>query len=300
MTRTLIELTALWYKKLKDSGFEDIEDENQEYLKSWTGISIHVSIASGVEADKESKPANNSVEFVDLVDLLYSQEPLKEIQTSFPEPLLTEMESLFHHPRLDKVCKNICSHGRHKLKPKNIKQILTLHIEGISQREIARRLEINDTLIHRTIQTLTQWSKVMPEETPEDIQDIKVVTIREFDEEIDIPFIFTTWRNTLWYDSERDPRKETQFHKAANQQIRRILNYPNTSIRMACLKEDPTFLLGYAVITYLTNLEWIYVKFDEREKGIGRLLTRNIKTVSYPTTKLGEQIVNEKNLEIKD
>lgn len=287
MTKTVLtqlaELQSKWYKILQDNGFDDIEDhesKNNEYLKVWSGIS-HLIQKDG--------------EIIDLLDLCVVQSPLMEIKTSFPDPLLTNEESLLHHPKFDLVCENICSHGRHKLIPIQIKEILILHIEGKTERSIGQTLNINDTLVHRTIKALQEWSKVMP--NPDEIEDIKTVVVRAYDEDVDAPLVFSTWRDALWFEQERDEAESIQFYRAVNKKIRFLLAMPDTKIKIACLKDDPDIIIGYSVVNK-DNVIWTYVKFDYRRKGIANLLCKGLKSVSFPLTRIGEKIVRLKNLKV--
>lgn len=219
------------------------------------------------------------------------QEPLKEMETSFPEPLLTEAEYLLGHPYLTKVLDNVCSHGNYSLNQRQVRQILIMHVEGLSERSIGIELNINDTLVHRTITTLIQWSKVMPEESSEEL----LVVTRKYEEDLDAPCLFSTWRNNLWFDKPRDQKKADQFFKAANKHIKYLLNLPDIKVKIACLKDDPDMIVGYSVINK-DNLEWVYVKADYRRKGIAKLLSKGIKTISVPATRLGEKIAEKKKL----
>lgn len=269
----LTELQATWYKILNESGFKDIEDENQEYLKSWSGVSQFIEVNG---------------ECIDLLDLHLTQEPLNNIKSSFPEPILTEAESLLHHPKLQDVCINICSHWNHSLNPEQVKEILFRHTEGQTERLIGQELNLNDTLIHRTIKTLLKWAKVMP--GPEELE---TVIIRRFNEDLDIPFIYSTWRDTLWFDEKRNDEDSPEFYRTTNRQIKKILNKPNIIIKIACLKNDPNFIVGYAVMTE-ENLEWVYVKFDFRGDGVANLLCKHIKSITYPFTKVAKEIIQNK------
>lgn len=256
MTSQFLELQNTWYQILKDNGFEDIEDNTLGLLKSWTA------------------------------DLTLNQDTV----CSTVEPKTRLDASMLHHKRFNDVCKSMCLNKKTRLTPVIIKQILELHLDELAERAIAKILNIHHTLVHRTLTTLTDWSKVMPEESTEEL----AVVTRAYDD-LDAPCLFSTWRNNLWFDIQRDENHADQFYKAANRHIKYILGEPDTKVRIACLKEDPDIILGYSVINK-TNLEWVYVKEDYRNKGIATLLTKQAKTISIPATRLGEKIAKQKNL----
>lgn len=66
------------------------------------------------------------------------------------------------------------------------------------------------------------------------------------------------------------------------------------TIRVACLPDDSTVILGYAIINQDgTTLHFIYVKDVWRKRGIGRrLVPESITHISHLTA-LGEQLLNK-------
>ena len=135
------------------------------------------------------------------------------------------------------------------------------------------------------------------EQTPE--KELTVI-IRKFDPEHDIGMLLATWRNSLWYDSPREDNWEraSKFFREVTKKIKNLLKDPQTSVKIACLKEDPTFIVGYAVLNQ-TNLDWVYVKIDYRGRGVASLLTKGFETVSEPLTKIGKAITFNHDFKIK-
>jgi hypothetical protein len=119
----------------------------------------------------------------------------------------------------------------------------------------------------------------------------------------DEPFIYSTWRNGLFYGSlnkENFPPAE-QFFREYTARIKQILALPKDflDIRVACIQDAPEVIIGYAVFTGDLHLEWVYVKDQFRGKGVARFLTVRTKTVSPELTKSGAAIVKKKNLTVK-
>ncbi len=201
------------------------------------------------------------------------------------------------HPEFDRVCADICRHGNHCLGALQVKGIWMLYIEGKSNRAIAGRLSINDTLVWRTINTLSQYMGLMDLEEEEKPQLAKVV-LREYrpkGPKGDEGFIYGTWRNALWFDNENRKEGESdRFFRAATQSIRRILESPETRVRIACLDDSDILIVGYSVITG-NLLHFIYVKPDYRNKRIGSLLVpQSVERVSPIMTKVGRAIAIKK------
>lgn len=126
-------------------------------------------------------------------------------------------------------------------------------------------------------------------------QDVMIAG-RDYNPETDEAFLFSTWRNGAYYGGDRAlPAQE--FFSEQTGRIRDILK--TAQIRVACIKDAPEIVLGYAVFTGDFHLEWIYVKLQFRGKGIGRFLTPQLRTVTPNLTKIGAAIVRKKNLTIK-
>lgn len=131
-------------------------------------------------------------------------------------------------------------------------------------------------------------------------QDV-IIFGREFNREKDEAFVFSTWRNGLWYGhvNKAELPPAADFFRLQTEKIKRILDAPGTHVRIACIKDAPEVILGYAVFVPDLHLEWIFVKFQFRAKGIGNFLTVRMKSVSLPQTKPAAAIVKKKGLIIK-
>lgn len=73
-----------------------------------------------------------------------------------------------------------------------------------------------------------------------------------------------------------------------------IVNSPNTTIKIACLPDEPDVILGYSILSsdYQT-IHWVYVKSAWRLKGIGRsLVPQHPSYVSHLTT-LGKTLLHK-------
>jgi hypothetical protein len=110
----------------------------------------------------------------------------------------------------------------------------------------------------------------------------------------DASFIFSTWLKGLrfgndWYSLIDSKVYFSVYHKV----IEGILSKPNVSVKVACLKEDPGVILGYAVYSG-TRLDWCHVKKSWRNIGLARdLVPQNITTVSHLTS-VGRSILKKR------
>jgi GNAT superfamily N-acetyltransferase len=116
--------------------------------------------------------------------------------------------------------------------------------------------------------------------------------LRDANSGSDHAFIYSTWRNALWYAKRRAPSDADAFYKALSEEISRILKGLGTRVNIACLSDDPDMLLGWSVIQD-GRLEFVYVKRDYRGKGIGRLLCKGFKSFDPPETKIGKSLVEK-------
>jgi len=98
-------------------------------------------------------------------------------------------------------------------------------------------------------------------------------------------FIMATWLRGLKYGNEWfkeiDP---SAYFENYNPYLEKIITDPASTIKVACLKEDPEVILGYSV-SKGTRLDWLFVKKAWRKIGVARsLLPSEVTTVSHLTT----------------
>lgn len=111
--------------------------------------------------------------------------------------------------------------------------------------------------------------------------------------EADRAFIFASWLKGLRYgNSWYELIDKDLYFKVYNSIINQLLHRSETKI--ACLKEDPSVILGYAVIEK-NRLHWLHVKKAWRKIGIARsLVPSNITTVTH-LSEVGRVIFLKKN-----
>lgn len=116
------------------------------------------------------------------------------------------------------------------------------------------------------------------------------VIIREAKAGSDHAFLFSTWRDSIWFAEKRDRQDSDAFYRQASKDIAQILR--TAQVRIACLESDPDLFLGWAVLTD-RRLEFVYVKIDYRRKGIAKLLTKGFETFTEPKTKIGKILASQ-------
>lgn len=119
------------------------------------------------------------------------------------------------------------------------------------------------------------------------------IIVRPFETDLDQAFIYATWRNSMYYGSrEYKAREPKEAFKELTQEIRDILRH--AKVRIACLEDAPTVIIGYCVFTD-AHLDWVYVKEDFRQRGVGTLLVpKDIRTYTEMRTKIGNAILEKK------
>ncbi len=129
-----------------------------------------------------------------------------------------------------------------------------------------------------------------------DESSVRVIP-RNFESEGDKAFIYSSWRNSSYYGVPRGTKEDAaEFFREKTKEIDNIF-LKCTLVRIACLQNDPYTIIGYSVSTG-DHLNWIYVKADFRNKGIGRmLLPANIKTVPDCQTTIGSVIAKKLGFE---
>lgn len=111
--------------------------------------------------------------------------------------------------------------------------------------------------------------------------------------ESDKNFIFASWLRGLYYGNGyfREMPKDL-FMSNYHDFLEKVLAMDGIRIKVACLKEDPEVILGYAVLNQEnTVLNWVFVKSAWRGIGVGRSLTPStLQSVSH-LTKTGTSIL---------
>lgn len=278
-----------WYDIIEKAGFEDHEDHETLGipLKKWSGSSSLISIA------------NNKL--VDIIDLHVIQDALTPMRSSFPEPFTNKKEEFMHTVEFHKACKFLCQHGNSKLTQRIINNIWQAHCDGDTERLIAKKQKLSNFTIHHTITRMTEWMNTMShnlEAYQDEPLNLKAtVIIRNYDHDRDAPFIYSSWRNALWYAEERDEGLAGMFYKKANQDIKHLIRDFFTTVKIACLSDDPDQIVGYSVLSK-DNLEWVYVKIDYRKQGVATLLCKGFQSITTPYTAIGRSIAEKKKLKI--
>lgn len=101
----------------------------------------------------------------------------------------------------------------------------------------------------------------------------KIYYIRDI-EPGDIPFILATFLRGVYYGHQHLKLIPKEIFMANYKVVAQKLLYaPSTYTKVACLKEDPTIILGYVITNgNMDQVHWIYVKSAWRRQGIGKTL----------------------------
>ena len=119
-----------------------------------------------------------------------------------------------------------------------------------------------------------------------------LITIRDGKPE-DQGFIFATWLRGLRYgNSWFELIESVVYFKVYHDFIESILLRPTTTIKVACLKDDPEVILGYAVYSGPT-LHWVFVKKAWRSIGIAKSLVPTNTTIVTHMTNVGLSILKK-------
>lgn len=117
-----------------------------------------------------------------------------------------------------------------------------------------------------------------------------IVTTRAY-READKAFILSTFLKGLYYgESWFSMIPKDRFMKVYHDLLESLLDAPGVEIKVACLKEDPEVILGYAVHTN-TVLHWIFVKKAWRKIGIAKMVCPAELTAVTHLTDLGKQLL---------
>ena len=119
--------------------------------------------------------------------------------------------------------------------------------------------------------------------------DTNLITVRDANPD-DKSFIFATWLRGLRYGNEffAAIHKATYFRNY--HAILEKLLTSGVTIKVACLKEDPSVILAYSVFKG-PRLDWVFVKAAWRGIGLAKsIIPPTIEKVSH-LTKVGRSIL---------
>ena len=253
------KIQSKWYKSLIKKGFKDIEGATG-LLTKWTGVG---DISPTIGTNEEG--------------------------SNWPNPIFGKEEEFLNHPEFEAICERIFKHGDNKVRPWIARKVWQLHCEGKSLREIENETDICYSSINRAIKRIKEFINLMD-------LDRVIVVLRPFSYKEDAPFIFSTWRRSVWFDSH--PQEEIIPDGFYRKDIKEKLMNPDNIIKVACSKDNGSHIFGFSVMEK-DLLEFVYVKVEMRHHGIARLLTAGFATIVKPMTKIGRAIAKNKLLKEK-
>lgn len=108
-------------------------------------------------------------------------------------------------------------------------------------------------------------------------------------------FIFASWLRGVYYgDSWLSLMDKTVFMATYHKVIENLLDSPGVQIKVACLKDDPEVILGYAVLSRVAPvLHWTFVKSAWRGIGIAKMIVPTNTKIVTNLTKSGLAIMRK-------
>lgn len=149
------------------------------------------------------------------------------------------------------------------------KNIWEKHSLGLSIRKIAKELDLKNWVVHKAIKKYQSVVLI-----PRYNLSVNLISVRDA-VPADDSFILSTWLKRLYHDNDEKSyigeMNSDDFYLNYEKVIKYILKKPAVWVRIACLKDDPDVIVGYAVIEK-NILHWVYTKKGWRELGIAKKL----------------------------
>lgn len=115
--------------------------------------------------------------------------------------------------------------------------------------------------------------------------------------EDDRAFIMATWLRGLYYGHDfYGSIAKSVFFKEYQQILSSLLDKKLVKVDVACLSEDETCILGYAVYEPLQALHYVFVKEAWRRQGLAKRLVPEGPLDVTHLTKLGDRIRRKEGL----
>lgn len=129
----------------------------------------------------------------------------------------------------------------------------------------------------------------------EELKKDDLLTVRPATDQ-DKAFIYSTWLKGLKYgNSWFNLIEDREYYEVYHAVIEAILNKPEVSILVCCLKDEPSVIIAYSVFEH-NRLHWVHVKKAWRKVGIAKsIVPSKINTVSHLTS-VGKTILLKKSL----
>lgn len=118
-----------------------------------------------------------------------------------------------------------------------------------------------------------------------------LISVREGLED-DFNFIMATFLRGLYYGASAfSPMDKSTFMTHYHKIVVGLLASPKVKVKAACLKEDPSVVLAYSIIsTDETVLHWVFTKKSWRKIGLAKLLVPSSTTSCTHLTALGSAL----------
>lgn len=127
-----------------------------------------------------------------------------------------------------------------------------------------------------------------------------LISIRKI-AEADKNFIYSTWLDGVYYGNDLyKTADKIQFKNKYKKFLYKVMENSKTEVQIACLKDDPDIILGYAVFEGST-LHFVYVKAAWRKIGLAKdLIPKDLKNISIysPLTDIGLGILGQKYVNV--
>lgn len=120
-------------------------------------------------------------------------------------------------------------------------------------------------------------------------------TIR-LSEEKDRNFILATFLRGLYYGDSWFSLIPKHVFMDNYKKVGEALTDGSTTIKIACLNEDPNVIIGYVILNKSEDtVVWVYVKSAFRRRGVAKaLLPKQVTTITH-LTKLGKSLLYKIN-----
>jgi hypothetical protein len=123
---------------------------------------------------------------------------------------------------------------------------------------------------------------------------LNLVKVRDYLPE-DKNFIYASWLRNLYYSDAgfKDVPKDV-FMKNYHDILERILNSTAVKVKVACLNDDESVILGYSVLSEISpTLYWVFVKAAWRRIGIAKSLVPSDTKVVTHLTAVGRSLIKK-------
>lgn len=150
-------LVEVWYDRLRESGFEDIEDVGSTPHSRKITAPVYRKRSMGVTQD--FKQSDGDVPLKDWHSFSFTSIE-SQMRKQAREVYQAQIDTFANSPEFPEIIALMVRHGNNLYDTQGIERIWDLHRNGITERGIALEMSCSQSCIHFMLKRMREWMKL--------------------------------------------------------------------------------------------------------------------------------------------